>query len=394
MPDFLRGGAYSYSQNPYSQGYGIHHRFMSQLDENKFLTYEINSSATWGYGNLVERSWDPETKSLTNRVVCSNYTNPTFRSNLSYRTDAGYGHGDTWSFVPELDQRDFQVMRPTDSDPDHITSYSNWPVMHGDDSNYGGDNSHTTMRWMQVVTGRDGLLHFVAAQQSTGGISHNWSNLDANYQTYNEYAITYNPADGSWGLTGRYCHDGYLPDSTDKFGIWLPLNTMTTAEYAAEEEIDLSTFNGVANSRVFKTWMVTGGRCQHVQGISTGSPMRYYDEDYEAAWPESRTDSMTDPYQALQSIWLDYDHFITISSESTPSSTVEILYTIYRYYEENKIEVVSHNSLRSGVGSEHQTPKYIAFTGANIFQRPSANVLLSDKFGDVLVTLTAGQSGS
>ena len=365
---------------------------MEQLSDNKIITYEPNNSSTYGRGSLVERTWDPETKSLTNRVVCSNSDNPPIRNNVTYRTDPALGYGDTWSFVPELDQRDFQVMRPGDTDPDKIESYSNWPTLQGHQNDFSGDGGgYQTMRWMQVVTGRDGLKHFIAAQQTDGQYSHHWNNFDANYGSYNQYAITYNPADGSWGLTGRLCHDSGLPDGTDKYGVWLPLNTMTAEQYCAEEGIDSSTFNGVANSRVFKTWMVTGGMCQHVQGISTGSPMRHYAEDYVAAWPSSRTDGVEYPSQALQSMWLDYDHFITFSAESNVSSTVETVFTIYRYYEENKIEIVSHSSLRSDTSAD---PRYQAFTGANIFQRPSANMLLSDKFGDALITLTAGQSGS
>ena len=398
IPDFLMGGAYNYSNSAYQQGYGIHHRFMYQLEENKIITYEPNSDWTWGSGSLVERSWDPVTKSLTNRIVCSNERNPHIRSQADWREVSHSGHGDTWSFVPELDQNNFQVMRPSDADVDGISSYNYWPVMHGYDGGYSGDNgNNSTMRWLSVVTGRDGLLHFGAVQESTSAQnSHNWAAFNA-HMAHNEYFITYNPADGTWGLTGRRCDDFSLPDNLDDFGVWLPLNTMSVNDYAAEVDIDTSTFNGVTNSRAFKTWMYVGGRTQQVQGISSGSPQAHVSGDFSAAWQLYRTDSYKTPSESLQSMWLDEEHFIVFSFEYVTSSGMvtnypdNVLYTIYRYFDENKIEMISHGSVKAQDDTAFQ---FQQFCGGNIFQRHSAGLLLSDRFADTLVTLSAGQAPS
>lgn len=393
IPNFLMGGAYNYSGNAYQQGFGIHHRFMYQLEENKILTYEPNESGDWGGGSLVERSWDPVTKSLTNRIVCSNYRNPNIRSQATWRTADYSGYGDTWSFVPELDQNNFQVMRPSDVDVDLVSSYNNWPVMHGHASDYYGDSAgYSTMRWLSVVTGRDGLLHFGAAQEGTGQYqNHYWSNFNAN-MAYNEYFITYNPSDGSWGLTGRRCDDPSLPGGREDFGVWLPLNTMPVSDYAAEVDKDLSTFNGVENSRTFKTWMLVGGREQQVQGISSGSPQIFSSSEFQTIWEAKRTDPYKAPNESLQSMWLDEEHFIVFSwyqvesSGMSTSYSYNLLYTIYRYFDENKIEMISHGSVQ-----EYNTPQqYHQFTGGNIFQRYSTSMLLSDKFADNLATLSAG----
>jgi hypothetical protein len=393
IPNFLMGGAYNYNSSAYQQGYGIHHRFMHQLEENKILTYESNSDWTWGGGSLVERSWDPVTKSLTNRIVCSNYRGPHIRTQSTWRTADYSGYGDTWSFVPELDQNNFQVMRPSDVDVDLVSSYDNWPVMHGHASDYSGDQGNAnTMRWLSVVTGRDGLLHFGAVQESTGTQgSHYWSNFNAN-MSYNEYFITYNPSDGSWGLTGRRCDDQSLPGSREDFGVWLPLNTMTVSDYAAEVDKDISTFNGVENSRTFKTWMFVGGREQQVQGISSGSPQQFTSTEYLNAWNTHRTDSYKAPNESLQSMWLDEEHFIVFSWTDVQSNSMStgyaynLLYTIYRYFDENKIEMISHGAVQ-----EYNEPmQYQQFSGGNIFQRYSTSMLLSDKFADNLATLSAG----
>lgn len=394
IPDFLMSGVYNFSGSAYEQGYGIHHRFMYQLEENKIITYEANNEWTWGSGSLVERSWDPVTKSLTNRIVCSNHRNPHIRSQATWRT-ADYGYGDTWTFVPELDQNNFQVMRPSDVDVDLVSSYDNWPVMHGHASDYSGDQGNSnTMRWLTVVTGRDGLLHFGAATESTSSqSSHYWSNFNA-YMGFNEYFITYNPVDGSWGLTGRKCDDQSLPDNRDDFGVWLPLNTMSVSDYADEAGIDTSTFNGVTNSRTFKTWMFIGGRTTQVQGISSGSPQTSSSQDYMDAWSVHRTDTYKRPEESLQSMWLDEEHYIVFSWATVQSSGMStgylqnVLYTIYRYFDENKIEMISHG----GVQAHGAPSQYQQFSGGNIFRRHSTSLLLSDKFADNLATLSAGSA--
>lgn len=381
MPSWLRGGAYSNSGNAYQIGGGLQHRFMHQLSENKIVTYEATVSSTYGYGNLVERSWDPVTKSLTNRIICSNGRSPTIRNNADYRTNPSYGYGDTWSFVPELDQNGFQVMRPSDIDPNGVTSYSGWPVMGGYDADFTIDqNNYPTLAWMNVVTGRDGLIHFnLASEHISNASTHGYQYLNVN-MNYGQYVITYNPVDGSWGLTGRKCDDINLPLGRDDFGNWLPLNTMTTSDYATEESIDTSTFNGVTNSRVFKTWMFVGGRGQQVQGISTGSPINNYNTIYAGG---------ADMEQSFQTVWLDYDHFITFGFgrvETTGMSTSfldNVRYAIFRYYDENKIDFVSGGSVSGS---------YQMIKASNTFQRPTANTFLSDRFADALVTLSAGPS--
>ena len=381
MPSWLRGGAYSNADNAYEIGGGLQHRFMHQLSENKIVTYEASYNSTYGYGNLVERSWDPVTKSLTNRIICSNSRAPAIRNNADWRTNPSYEYGDTWSFVPELDQNGFQVMRPSDIDPDGVTSYSGWPVMGGSDNDYLIDsNGRPTLAWMNVVTGRDGLIHFNLASEMTGNTAtHGYQYLQVNMY-YGQYVMTYNPADGSWGLTGRKCDDTTLPFGRDDFGTWLPLNTMTTSDYATEESIDTSTFNGVTNSRVFKTWMFVGGRGQQVQGISTGSPIDNYDAILAAE---------ADMEQSFQTVWLDYDHFITFGFHRVESSgmsstyTNSVRYAIFRYYDENKIDFVSGGS----VPGQFQMIK-----ASNTFQRPTANTFLSDRFANDLVTLSAGSS--
>lgn len=381
MPDWLRGGAYNHSSNGYQNGSALHHRFMHQLSENKIVTYEPNNSSTYGASNLVERSWDPVTKSLTNRIVCSNFRNPTIRNSADYRTDPQYGYGDTWSFVPELDQNGFQVMQPSDIDPDQVTSYSGWPVMGGSNHDYSIDTgSLPTLAWMNVVTGRDGLIHFNLASEYTGNsTTHGYYYLQVN-MNFGEYVITYNPVDGSWGLTGRQCDDVTLPFGQDDFGNWLPLNTMTTSDYATEESIDTSTFNGVTNSRVFKTWMFVGGGGQQVQGISTGSPI-----DNRIAI----NDAGAEMNQSFQVVWLDYDHFITfgfanVSSGGMSTGTTDnVRYAIFRYYDENKIDFVSGGSVPG---------RYQRIKASNAFQRPTANTFLSDRFADTLATISAGSS--
>ena len=382
MPDWLRGGAYSNTGNAYQLGGGLQHRFMHQLSENKIVTYEANNNSTYGYGNLVERSWDPVTKSLTNRIVCSNRRDPTIRNSADYRTNPSYEYGDTWSFVPELDQNGFQVMRPSDTDPDRVSSYPGWPVMGGSDNDYPMDlNNYPTLAWMNVVTGRDGLIHFNLASEYAGNSStHGYGYLQVN-MTYGQYVITYNPVDGSWGLTGRMCDDTTLPFGRDDFGNWLPLNTMTTSDYATEESIDTSTFNGVTNSRVFKTWMFVGGRGQQVQGISSGSPI----DNYSAIYGAGATMD-----QSFQTVWLDYDHFITFGFHEVVTSHNmstgyynNVRYAIFRYYDENKIDFVSGGAVPG---------KYQMIKASNAFQRPTANTFLSDRFADDLVTLSAGQA--
>ena len=385
MPNWLRGGAYSYSSNDsYNSGRGIHHRFMHHLAENKILTFEASTQDNYGYGSLVERSWDPVTKSLTNRIVSSLYRNPYMRSNADFRTNPTNGYGDTWSFVPELDQNGFQVMRPSDTDPDRVTSYSSWPVLHGDNNDIleSGD-AYKNVRWFNVVTGRDGLVHICLATEYTSstnaGSGHYWSSFNAN-MSVNEYVHTYNPADGSWGLTGRANDDTTLPRGKDDFGVFLPLNTMTTSDYATEESIDTTTFNGVTNSRVFKTWMFVGGDSAQVQGIEQGSPQTY-------------PDLTATPAQALQAIWLDYDHFMVIGWKAVNSGlsshyNLQQIYSIHRYYDENKIETISNHY------TYIQNDQNFSHTccGGNIFQRPTANTLLSDKFGNALVTISAGSA--
>lgn len=381
MPDWLRGGAYYNTSNAYQVGVGLHQRFMHQLSENKIVTYEANNNPNYGYGNLVERSWDPVTKSLTNRIVCSNRRSPTIRNNADYRTNPSYEYGDTWSFVPELDQNGFQVMRPSDTDPDRVSSYSGWPVMGGSDNDYQIDlNNYPTLAWMNVVTGRDGLIHFNLASEYTGNTStHGYGHLNVN-MNYGQYVMTYNPVDGSWGLTGRTCNDTTLPFGRDDFGVFLPLNTMTTSDYATEESIDTSTFNGVTNSRVFKTWMFVGGRGQQVQGISSGSPIDNYG---------SMSDGGVQMDQSFQTVWLDYDHFITfgfhdVSTNSMSTGyTNNVRYAIFRYYDENKIDFVSGGSVPG---------TYQMIKASNAFQRPTANTFLSDRFADDLVTLSAGSA--
>ena len=385
MPDWLRGGAYSYSNNDaYTSGRGVHHRFMHHLAENKILTFEASTQDNYGYGSLVERSWDPVTKSLTNRVVSSMNRSSTFRNNADYRTNPTYGYGDTWSFVPELDQNGYQVMRPSDTDPDRVSSYSGWPVLHGDDTDVrdSGD-AYKNVRWFNVVTGRDGLVHICLATEytssSNAGNNHTWPDFNAN-MSVNEYVHTYNPADGSWGLTGRANDDTTLPRGGDDFGVFLPLNTMTTSDYATEESIDTSTFNGVTNSRVFKTWMFVGGDSAQVQGIEQGSPQTYPDMTHY-------------PVQALQAIWLDYDHFMVIGWRTIDGSLSnnyyqQQIYSIHRYYDENKIETISNHFTYT------QNDQNFSHThcGGNIFQRPTANTLLSDRFGNALVTISAGSA--
>lgn len=378
MPHWLRGGAYGNTYSAYQAGAGMHHRFMHQLSENKIVTYEANYNSTYGYGNLVEKSWDPVTKFLTNRIVCSNGRNPTIRNSADYRGPQ-YGYGDTWSFVPELDQNGFQVMRPSDTDVNRVTSYPGWPVMGGSDNDYQTDVSgRPTLVWMNVVTGRDGLIHFNFASEYTGNTTqHGYSYLQVN-MTYGQYALTYNPVDGSWGLTGRMCDDTTLPFGRDDFGNWLPLNTMTTSDYATEESIDTSTFNGVTNSRVFKTWMFVGGGGQQVQGISTGSPI-----DNRIAI----NDAGAEMDNSFQVAWLDYDHFITFGfgniSNSGMSTSLpnNVRYAIFRYYDENKIDFVSGGSVPG---------TYQMIKASNAFQRPTANTFLSDRFANDLVTLSAG----
>ena len=289
-------------------------------------------------------------------------------------------------------------MRPSDVDVNLVSSYDGWPVMHGHNSGYSGDNSNNnTMRWLSVTTGRDGLLHFGAAQESTGNqSSHYYSNFQAS-MSYNEYFITYNPADGSWGLTGRKCDDSTLPDGRDDFGVWLPINTMSVSDYASEADIDVSTFNGVANSRTFKTWMFLGGRTQQVQGIESGSPQSKVTADFRDAWELYRTDGVHTPEESIQSMWLDEEHFIVFSWVSVQANNQatayldNLVYTIYRYFDENKIEIISHGSVRSQDDSEGQIQQYV---GGNIFRRYSPGMLMSDRYADTLVTLSAGQAPS
>jgi hypothetical protein len=389
MPDWLKGGSYHFtSKAAYSSGQGVHHRFMHQLAENKIITFEASNSSSFGAGSLVERSWDPVTKYLTNRIVSSQYRNPTIRAASWRTTEKGYG--DTWSFVPELDKRDFQVMRPSVDSPDNVTNYDDFPVLHGDntdmvDQNWGSYPSVKNVRWFNVVTGRDGLVHIILTTEYTGSQAvgssggQNWSTFNGNL-SHSKYVHTYNPADGSWGLTGRSNDDQELPSGNDDFCVFLPLNTMTTSDYATAESIDTNEFNGVTNSRVFKTWMFVGGDSMQVQGVEAGSP-----QSYENEHPMD---------QSLQAIWLDYDHFMVIGWQDISSNLTSYykntVYTIIRYYDENKIEVVSSDNTMSGIANNSERTH--THCGGNIFQRPTANTLLSDRYGAALITISAGSA--
>lgn len=393
MPDWLRGGMHNYSGSPYGDGDRIHARFMHQLGENKIVTYESNTSSIWGNGSLVERTWDPVTKSLTNRIVVQNHIQSGVRSDANYRLPSN-GYGDTWSFVPELDKKAFKYISPTNAIPTRLrTSGSNThPTLTGrKDSNYTGDGSRA-LNWITVTTGRDGLIHFNMGTENTNGYSsvQNWQGLNVDMDAI-EYLVTYNPTDGSWGLTGRGVdsNDSLLPYGRDDYGVWLPLNVKSAAEYMTEQEMDPSEFDisadGVENSRVCKTWIFIGADSQQVVGVETGSPQDHSDELNAAG---------ARPVQAYQAVWLDYDHFIVFSWKDTDASQMHIykknnqLYAIYRYYDENKIELVSADQIDDAADTSHTIQH---FNAGNVFQRPTANTFLSDRFANSLITLSAGQ---
>lgn len=385
IPDWLRGGAYNYSNYPYSTGQGIHHRFMHQLGENKIVTYEANTHGNYGFGSLVERSWDPVTKSLTNRVVVQNHYGPSVRTNANYRLSSS-GYGDLWSFVPELDTNGYDFIAPYDGNTTYLVEGHGAPTFIGSENQiYQGDNN-PTMNWITVTTGRDGLVHLSMGTEYIGGTStHSWYHLNVN-MNWTKYVLTYNPVDGSWGITGRYLSgdDLSLPFGRDDYGIWLPLNVKSAEDYMTETEMDSSQFNGVQNSRVCKTWIYIGADSQQVVGVGTGSP-----QDHRSALNVSNAR----PEQAYQAVWLDYDHFIVFGWKTVPSTGMDTsykynsVYAIYRYYDENKIDLVSSGNIDSSTqGSIMQ------MNASNVFQRPTANTFLSDKFANSLHTLSAGQS--
>lgn len=393
IPDFLRGGMHNYSSAAYGSGDRIHTRFMHQLGENKIVTYESHNSWVWGYGSLVERTWDPVTKSLTNRIVVTNHTSPRTRTEADYRV-ASNGYGDTWSFVPELDKIAFKYISPTNQHPTRLRTSNNsvFPTLTGRlNSEYQGDTQFA-LNWITVTTGRDGLVHFNMGTENTSGYSsvQNWQGLNVDMDAI-EYLVTYNPTDGSWGLTGRGVdsNDSALPYGRDDYGVWLPLNVKSAAEYMTEQEMDPSEFDisadGVENSRVCKTWIFIGADQQQVVGVETGSPQDHRDELNAAG---------ARPVQAYQAVWLDYDHFIVFSWKDTDATQMHInmknnqLYAIYRYYDENKIELVSAGKIDDPADTSNTIQH---FNASNVFQRPTVNTFLSDKFANSLITLSAGQ---
>lgn len=388
MPDWLRGGAYNHGGNAYNEGNLIHTRFMHQLGENKIVTYETNNSSTYGHGNFVERSWDPVTKSLTNRIVVQNATSSNTRTDANYRL-ASNGYGDTWSFVPELDKAGFDFISPTRIFPNRLNSSSTSanPTLCGRfNTSYTGDR-YNSLNWITTTTGRDGLIHFNMGLQWTNGIStpRDWTELRVDMDDI-QYVLTYNPTDGSWGVTGRGVDgdDGDLPNGRDQYGVWLPLNVKSAAEYMTEQGMDDSEFDGVENSRVCKTWIFIGGDSQQVVGVEAGSP-QYHGTELQSSGNNAR------PSQPYQAVWLDYDHFIVFGWRNISGDTMAVsyqyndVYAIYRYYDENKIELVSDGLVHPTTGAK------MMMNGSNVFQRPTANTFLSDKFADSLITLSAGQ---
>jgi hypothetical protein len=389
MPDWLRGSMANSTSAPYSNGDRIHHRFMHQLGENKIVTYEANTGAQWGYGSLVERSWDPVTKSLTNRVVLQNGQVPNVRTDATYRLSSN-GYGDTWSFVPELDKPGFEYISPTNADPTRVktSGVSSWPTLTGRySSNYTGE-TRLALAWFTVTTGRDGLIHFNMGTENSNGYNttQDWININVDMDAI-EYVFTYNPTDGSWGVTGRGVDagDSNLSASRDDYGIWLPLNVKSSESYMTEQEMDPSEFDGVDNSRVCKTWIFIGASMQQVVGVETGSPQSHVD---------ALTAVNAIPAQAYQAVWLDYDHFIVFGWKNISQVNSHTnhknnqLYAIYRYYDENKIDLVSAGQIDDPANTN---PTIQQMNASNVFQRPTINTFLSDKFASSLITLSAGQ---
>lgn len=396
MPDWLRGGSNVFSTGEtYIMGKAVHHNFMHYLEENKIVTYEANTHSNYGKSNFVERSWDPVTKSLTNRIVCnaSYHGIPAYRTEAHYRNDPSYGYGDTWSFVPELDKMHFSAVRPHASNLGQVSNYNGYPVLAGRDNTEESDNSDRS-HWINVSVGRDGLIHFSMAtntRATNAGVMY-WNYFYLNTTPSNQqYTITYNPADGSWGTTGRATTDGSLQEGKDHYSVWLPLNVMSYADYDADTpDNDLSGMNVTQNSRVCKTWMFIGAASVQVQGVERGSEQNLL----SAINNDLPNSSAGTTSRALQAFWLDYDHFIVFSVRETNINNGQqnyndnIFYTIYRYYDENKIEHVSSGYCSDGRPGDSSNT--FARVSPNMFMRISPTTFVSDKFTK-LVSLSAGQ---
>lgn len=393
MPTWLRGGTRSPSGDTHMWGIAVHTHFMHYLEENKIVTYEASTWNLYGNSNFVERSWDPATKSLTNRIVCSAGTRDYSSRSASYQTE-DYGYGVTWSFVPEMNKNGFTTVRPHADNVANLSNHSGYPVLSGrnaDEEADGVNRSH----WINVAVGRDGLIHFSMATNIRGATSSTdwWNHYYLDTNPGNQlYVITYNPADGSWGTTGRIATDTSLLTGRDNFSVWLPLNVMSYADYDADTpDNDLSGLNVTQNSRVCKTWINIGAAGVQVQGVERGSEQDHY-QIISDTLPGT---TLQADARALQAYWLDYDHFIVFSLRKAATWGGQdyfpnnVMYTIYRYYDENKIDHVSSGICGADSAGGPPTHTYVQPV-PNVFQRISPTTFVSDKFTK-LVSLSAGQ---
>jgi hypothetical protein len=363
-----QGGMTEYSQNYHKQGRAMYEEFMYPLKDNSIVMFARNYFAGYFF---LQVDWDPATKTINQKIVL---------------------HGDGLNKsgsreVPNLTGQNLTVCTNATGSTKSMNTAANLVGtdsgrndMHSNTYPYALDDTVMGQRnygWIQTCESRDGnSIHFsLIGMRRNRTTSSMISMRDDMHDCY--YVVTYKKDVNDWNITSRSTPTNIGNNiSSNRGACWLPLNTVASST--------LSSNTLVATQDHAVTWLSIGAHEMQVCGQETGGRLSIVDSNKLST--EDNASLPTSSSQALQTFWLNDDHFMVIwipsgsysyilTQNQTSADNYATHYSIIKYIDENVVEVVSHGPVTGRADSPD-----MSFADFMIFTKMDEFTFFSDKF--------------